>query len=200
MAELNALNIISLTCPSCGGKLDISEQISQFACAYCGSEFQVQRGGGIVALIALSDQVHRIQKGVDRTAAELAIVRLKGEIADLEKKLESARVEFTPMAQTLQAAVDKYYRQQKRQTLNPWQRICHVLYEWTKQTSVDFTRLSAVELHRVYAWLERNNDLNLAANAMRTWMNFKGLERSLEKKKRQLEKCLQQVDYDLDAG
>ncbi len=27
-------------------------------------------------------------------------------------------------------------------------------------------------------------------------MNFKGLERSLEKKKRQLEKCLQQVDYD----
>jgi hypothetical protein len=41
---------ISLTCPSCGHKLQITDEISRFACATCGNECLVIRGGGIVYL------------------------------------------------------------------------------------------------------------------------------------------------------
>ncbi len=34
---------ISLTCPSCGGKLQISNDIDRFACGYCGNE-QIVKG------------------------------------------------------------------------------------------------------------------------------------------------------------
>jgi predicted RNA-binding Zn-ribbon protein involved in translation (DUF1610 family) len=29
---------ITLSCPSCGGKLQVSEDLDQFACAHCGTE------------------------------------------------------------------------------------------------------------------------------------------------------------------
>ena len=41
---------VSLTCPSCGGKLHVSTAIDRFACAYCGNEHIVKRGDGIILL------------------------------------------------------------------------------------------------------------------------------------------------------
>ena len=38
-------NYVTLTCPSCGGKLQITEDIDRFTCAYCGNEYFVKRGG-----------------------------------------------------------------------------------------------------------------------------------------------------------
>ena len=47
--------ILGLTCPSCGNRLEIGPEIVRFACANCGTELVVQRGGGIVALVPAAD-------------------------------------------------------------------------------------------------------------------------------------------------
>lgn len=73
-------DFITLTCPSCGGKLKITEDIERFACAHCGIEHLVRRGEGIVSL---SPVFKGIAKGVDNTAFELAITRLDKDIEQL---------------------------------------------------------------------------------------------------------------------
>lgn len=80
-------NVISLTCPTCGGKLEIPPSIENFACGYCGTEHVVKRGGGIVAIEPVIHGLSKIQKGTDKTASELAIKRLREEIDSLEHKL-----------------------------------------------------------------------------------------------------------------
>lgn len=73
---------VTLSCPSCGGKLQITEDIDRFACAHCGQEHIVKRSGGIVTLAPVVDAIKRVEVGVDKTAAELAMARLEREIHD----------------------------------------------------------------------------------------------------------------------
>ena len=80
-------DVVVLTCPSCGGKLQITADIDRFACAYCGTEQIVKRGDGIVSLAPVVAGLKRVQAGVDKTAAELAISRLTAEIKELEGHL-----------------------------------------------------------------------------------------------------------------
>ena len=77
-------DFITLTCPSCNGKLQITDDIDRFACAHCGCEHIVKRSGGMVAIKPVLDTV---AKCVDNTASELAIVRLDREISEVEEKL-----------------------------------------------------------------------------------------------------------------
>jgi len=81
-------DFVSLTCPSCGGKLEITDDIDRFACGHCGNEHVVRRGGGIIALSPVAEGLKRVQVGVDKTASELAIRRLENEIEDLERSLQ----------------------------------------------------------------------------------------------------------------
>jgi len=66
-------NFISLKCQSCGGKLDVYEDMERFACGYCGSEMIVQRRGGTIALKLVQEAIKKVQIGTDQTAAELAL-------------------------------------------------------------------------------------------------------------------------------
>jgi len=84
-------DFVTLSCPSCGGKLQITADIERFACAYCGNEHVVRRGGGIVSLIPIADDIKGIKTGVDKTAAELAIVRLEKEINELNLNRNTIR-------------------------------------------------------------------------------------------------------------
>ncbi|MFC1744834.1 hypothetical protein ACFL35_12660 [Candidatus Riflebacteria bacterium] len=88
-------DFITLTCPSCNGKLEITPDMDRFACGYCGNEHIVKRAGGVVQLEAVTQAIHGVKAevkgvkvGVDKTAAELAIVRLRKEIAELQEKKE----------------------------------------------------------------------------------------------------------------
>ncbi len=83
------LNFITLSCPSCGNQLHITEDIDRFACAACGNEHIVNRSGGIVSLKPVIDSIKSLQLGVDKTASELAIVRIKKEIEELERALNN---------------------------------------------------------------------------------------------------------------
>lgn len=82
---------VTLSCPTCGGKLEITQDIERFACGYCGNEHVIRRGGGIISLIPIADDIKGIKAGVDKTAAELAIPRIKKEIEELESNYRVKR-------------------------------------------------------------------------------------------------------------
>jgi len=79
--------IIKLTCPTCGGKLEITGDIERFACSYCGNEHVVIRRGGIVSLKPVVEALGKVEVGTDRTASELAMARLEKEIYFLRQEM-----------------------------------------------------------------------------------------------------------------
>lgn len=80
-------DFVTLSCPTCGGTLRITDEIDRFACAHCGNEHQVRRGGGIVSLAPVVGRLDSIQVGTDRTATELTIRRLQDEVKKLEDEV-----------------------------------------------------------------------------------------------------------------
>ena len=84
--ESKVTDFVTLTCPSCGAKLQITDDIERFACTHCGNEHIVKRAGGLVALAPVVQAIKQVRDGVDKTASELAIKRLLMEIAELEKQ------------------------------------------------------------------------------------------------------------------
>jgi hypothetical protein len=62
--------------PHCGANLSIGKTVDVFVCAYCGASVKVERTGNIIALRLLTDAMTSVQRGRDRTVAELAIRRL----------------------------------------------------------------------------------------------------------------------------
>lgn len=90
-------DFITLSCPSCGGKLAITSDLERFACQFCGHEHIVRRSGGTVSLEPvmkmmnqLSEDINFMGSGINRMtaisekqAAESAIKRLRKEIEDL---------------------------------------------------------------------------------------------------------------------
>lgn len=88
-------NFVTLTCPSCGGKLEITNDIEQFVCGHCGNEHIVRRGGGIIAIAPVIEGIKKVQAGTDKTASELAIKRLKEEIKVLWSEAQGPIVRIT---------------------------------------------------------------------------------------------------------
>ena len=94
-------DFITLSCPNCGGKLNITPDINRFACQFCGHEHIVRRHDGMVALEEVMGQIseninmvgtgiHRISGSAEKQASEIAINRLKEEIVVIQKKIEEA--------------------------------------------------------------------------------------------------------------
>jgi len=48
--------ITILTCHTCGNQLEITPEIDRFACAQCGTEFVVRRGGGVITLVPMAEE------------------------------------------------------------------------------------------------------------------------------------------------
>lgn len=78
---------ITLTCPSCGGTLEVTSEIEQLVCQYCGKKHIIRRSGSAIFL----DGLAQVLTGVDRTGSELAIVRLKEEIPIVQRLARTSR-------------------------------------------------------------------------------------------------------------
>lgn len=83
----------TLSCPSCGAKLQIGNDVDKFACGYCGNEHVVKRSGGIISLAPVVEQLKDVKIGVDKTASELAVRRLRQEIDELKSKRNAIKGE-----------------------------------------------------------------------------------------------------------
>lgn len=80
-----------LTCSLCGGTLKASSDAGRFVCSSCGSE--VSTGKQSLSFEPVVDAVSKVQGGTDKTAAELAVKRLRKDLEALiyqKEQLESA--------------------------------------------------------------------------------------------------------------
>ncbi len=82
---------VTLSCPTCGRRIEIAEDVERFACASCGQEHQVVRGGGIVRLEA-------VDADSKRPALKEEMGRLESEIQAIRDALWGNRVGSDPLA------------------------------------------------------------------------------------------------------
>jgi hypothetical protein len=52
---------VTLTCRSCGAKLDVYPDMDRLGCGYCGTELTVLRRGGTVSFTTVVQAVERVQ-------------------------------------------------------------------------------------------------------------------------------------------
>ncbi len=81
------MQAVSLKCSGCGGSLNVKPDIEELGCGYCGATLIVEREGGSVSFRRIHSAISKVQMGTDKTAAELAIVRLSGDIANAQQAL-----------------------------------------------------------------------------------------------------------------
>lgn len=84
---MSASDFITLACPSCGGTLAITSDVDRFECGHCGNQHLVKRDGDVLTIAPLVKEVQSVRAGVDKTAAELAIPRIRTEIKELQAQL-----------------------------------------------------------------------------------------------------------------
>ena len=80
------LQTLNLKCANCGANLEIKPDAADFACGYCGASQMIERSGGTISLRLLTNSISKVQIGTDKTAAELAIRRLKEEMVDVKSQ------------------------------------------------------------------------------------------------------------------
>lgn len=83
-------HFVKLSCGNCGGELDVYDDMEQFACGHCGTEMTAQRRGGTIVLKLAAEATKKVPSGgTDKTAAELAVMRLKEEAETLSKRSDA---------------------------------------------------------------------------------------------------------------
>jgi hypothetical protein len=88
-------DLITLTCPTCGAKLKVTDQIHLLACRNCGNEHMVIRNADTMYLAPIAQDVRRIAVSTDKTAAELAVARLTRAIESLD--IDLAEINKRPL-------------------------------------------------------------------------------------------------------
>jgi hypothetical protein len=69
-------DLITLTCPSCGGRLEVTNNIERYVCAHCGNTHIVDPGARAESLAGEMEELKNVS----------SILRLKDEIEMLEHK------------------------------------------------------------------------------------------------------------------
>jgi hypothetical protein len=85
------LESISLKCVNCGADIDITTEMSDFACGYCGTAQTVERSGGTVSLKPSADGTLKVRASAHE-AAEVAVERLKEELQVIESSLKRLEI------------------------------------------------------------------------------------------------------------
>jgi DNA-directed RNA polymerase subunit RPC12/RpoP len=89
--------VLFLTCPNCGSKLEVIKSKLRFACPHCQAEHVVKRSGKIVYLSTLEQELESIQIRASRAESERTIMQLYQEIRALEAELQELRSEGAPL-------------------------------------------------------------------------------------------------------
>lgn len=136
-------NFFTLTCPSCNGKLSITNDIDRFACGYCGNELIVKRGENVVSLLPVTQSISQIKQSVDRVAVELQIQRLVRERKELAELIRSKRDSFDywyTSKSGLVGVIRGFTSSQKQQDKEELDK----LYELAKQKRGEQEKLTAL--------------------------------------------------------
>lgn len=74
--------LLKLSCANCSAPLEVGDNLERFTCSYCGTAQIVERAGGVISTRKLETAINAVQRGTDRTAAELAMPRLNNELRE----------------------------------------------------------------------------------------------------------------------
>lgn len=107
----------ALKCLSCKASLQVPKETEYVVCEYCGTAHVIRKSGGTVSL-SLARALENVQAGVDRTASELAIRRLREELKSLndkkaalnsqyEKEVQQINAQLAPMKAKIQQHIGK---------------------------------------------------------------------------------------------
>ena len=91
----------SLSCPSCGAKLQVSHDLERFACGFCGNELTVRRGGGIVSLAPVVEGLEQVQQSVAGAESEICGVADSSELATAEEAVRQIEIEIEQLYQDI---------------------------------------------------------------------------------------------------
>ena len=97
--------------------LQVTKKTEYIVCIYCNTAHVVRESGGIVSL-SLARALKNVQDGVDRTASELAIRRLREELKSLndkkttlnpqyEREVQKINAQLAPMKAKIQQHIGK---------------------------------------------------------------------------------------------
>jgi len=100
-------DFVTLTCPTCGGKLQITSDIDRFACTHCGNEHLVKRSEGVIAIQPLAESLTGLKRATDRTASELAIRRLTDDLSQLQAAKVQAETKVAEHSKVIKAHNEK---------------------------------------------------------------------------------------------
>ena len=81
-------NLITLTCPSCGGRLDVTNNTERYVCVHCGNAHIVDPG---VRAESLAKDVEQIRLKVDIRQVEEDLATLRERRAAIETQLGAER-------------------------------------------------------------------------------------------------------------
>lgn len=88
--RLPAAGLLTLSCPTCGAKLELTPDDDRFACPSCGNEHIVLRSGSEVVLKPVLERLDRVQEQVSLTSAVVLSQQYKTEMDRLEKESKAA--------------------------------------------------------------------------------------------------------------
>lgn len=77
-------DFVTLSCPNCGGSLQVTEEKERYICPHCGQEHLLRLRAGLEPVL---EKLQGVQQGVERAADELALQRLGDEVDRLQQKL-----------------------------------------------------------------------------------------------------------------
>ncbi len=83
-------NLITLTCPSCGGQLEVTNDVDRFVCAHCGNAHLIDPSERAAALTKEVDQL-RLKMDIRQVEDDLATLRERQ--STIEAKLKAERDE-----------------------------------------------------------------------------------------------------------
>lgn len=82
------MKFVKLSCRACGAPLEIAEDIDQFACSHCGSQWIVERQGGIVSLKAVEQSLRNIEVHTSSSASNTEILALEAQLRNIRKRIK----------------------------------------------------------------------------------------------------------------
>lgn len=112
-------DFITMSCPSCGGNLQIGDETFRYICDYCGNEHIVDRTEGVLTLLPIIEGLTNIQTSSDKVASELAIQRIKPEVDALKQQVKDLEKQWNENVhklrenQRMYLAVNEYYLRNK---------------------------------------------------------------------------------------
>jgi hypothetical protein len=99
------MDVVRLTCSSCGAPIQVPADLDAFHCAYCGTALTVKRGEGYVAL-QVAEKVVRvveesgmqtqsvIREELEATRSQLRLLELKQQLGTVEAQLYTVQSEI----------------------------------------------------------------------------------------------------------